>query len=192
MSPTGFKQLVSRIVALDHAAMLGVRKLRSRPLTAVLKGFTYSGTGQAWIVFSLTLNALEVTRVKLLPAQTEFLRASLCALLAWALGSLIKKRVDRFRPAGSMPGYVALITAPACKSFPSSHASSSIAFFVALLLSGHELAPYVGAWAAVVTFSRFYLGVHFPSDLLGGAVLGAACGSLIGPISSLLFGAARP
>ncbi len=93
----------------------------------------------------------------------------LAALLAWAIGAVLKPLIRRRRPSVKMAGYAAQARLPDAFSFPSSHASSSLAFFTALAVTGH------------VTFCRFYLGVHFPSDLVGGAGVGVLCGAFVVP-----------
>ena len=46
------------------------------------------------------------------------------------------------------------------------------------MMMGHPFAPFAALWAVGVSFSRVWLGVHFASDVLGGAVLGAIVGLL--------------
>lgn len=57
-------------------------------------------------------------------------------------------------------------------SFPSTHASASMALFFTLWQNHHAGAPYFGIWAALICYTRIYLGVHFFTDVLGGAILG--------------------
>lgn len=98
------------------------------------------------------------------------------SLLAWVVGSIVKRMVGRPRPTDE--GHSAAIEVPPCRSFPSSHAASTFAFAMALFRFGHPWAAFAGAWAVLVAFSRCLLGVHYPSDVIGGAGLGAACGLL--------------
>ena len=68
----------------------------------------------------------------------------------------------------------------ASHSFPSSHASVSFAFAVATALAARHwywVLPAL-AVAALISWSRIYLGLHFPSDILAGALVGAASGGL--------------
>lgn len=178
--------LFHSISALDRKIILALRDRRHPVFTQLLIVLTHSGSGTTWISASVILLILEFMHVKVLSSQTIFLRSMICSLIAWWLGSLIKKKVNRPRPEERIPGFEAEITAPKCQSFPSSHTGSAIALFTALWLSLHPYTPMIGYWALLVGFSRIYLGVHFPSDLIGGAILGMICGVFIIPIN-LLF-----
>lgn len=65
--------------------------------------------------------------------------------------------------------------------FVSSHAANSfnIAVFSLLLLRKRWFTIAILFWAAVVSYSRVYLGVHYPGDIIGGAILGVVIGSTI-------------
>lgn len=58
--------------------------------------------------------------------------------------------------------------------FVSSHAANTFAFaaFTALFFKNQKFAYFIYLWAVIVSYSRIYLGVHYPGDILGGAVLG--------------------
>lgn len=167
------------MVEFDRAAMLWVCGYRRPWLITAFRLVTWTGTGRAWAVFSLMLFVLEALRVHVVPAQATFLRTSLCALLAWGAARVVKRAVGRQRPSQVIVDYESAVPTPECGSFPSAHAAASIAFFVGLALLHHPLAGAVGAWALTVALSRFFLGVHFPTDLAGGAVLGSACGCIV-------------
>ncbi|MCG8700189.1 MAG: phosphatase PAP2 family protein [Bacteroidales bacterium] len=63
--------------------------------------------------------------------------------------------------------------------FVSSHAANSfgLATVLAFIFRNKYFNIFIFFWAALVSYSRIYLGVHYPGDILGGALLGAACGS---------------
>ena len=69
-----------------------------------------------------------------------------------------------------------LVTPPLDASFPSGHTAASFAAVFALRTAGSPLWKPALAAAVVIAFSRLYLYVHWPSDVLGGALLGAAVG----------------
>lgn len=96
-----------------------------------------------------------------------------CATVAgaYALNTAIKVAVGRRRP--ELAGLPALTRTPTQLSFPSAHASTSFAGALAYSRLGLPSAPLYGL-ATGLSLSRLYLGVHYPSDVLAGAVLGTA------------------
>lgn len=107
------------------------------------------------------------------PHRAQWLRATRSVLVAYALNTLLKTVVRRKRP--HLEKLPALISTPTSLSFPSAHASSSFAAahaYSALL----PAVPLYGA-ATAMALSRVYLGVHYPSDIAAGALLGALVGS---------------
>ena len=87
--------------------------------------------------------------------------------------SLIKPLFARIRPCHTLEDVRLLVGCGSGFSFTSSHATNNFAMAV---LIGHfwkKARPYLLVWAALVAWSRVYVGVHYPSDILGGAVLGS-------------------
>jgi undecaprenyl-diphosphatase len=92
-------------------------------------------------------------------------------LIYWVLKNTCRRR----RPPDILPGFRSLITASDCFSFPSGH---TCAAFLFAGLCSLEFGPWAACtlypWATCVGASRVFLGVHFPSDTLAGALLGSA------------------
>jgi undecaprenyl-diphosphatase len=91
-----------------------------------------------------------------------------------ALG--LKAATDRARPFETIPQADALLKATVGQSMPSGHAATSFAGAVILSYFLPRSAPYVFLLATAIAFSRIYVGVHYPSDVVAGAALGAAVG----------------
>ena len=103
----------------------------------------------------------------------------ICALLgpiAIGLNFAIKLIVRRPRPV--LEGLPPLGGAPSALSFPSAHATSSFACATAMTRIAPE-AAVLFVLAAAIALCRPYLGMHYPSDVLGGAVLGTALGMVV-------------
>lgn len=92
------------------------------------------------------------------------------------LTSLLKLAVDRERPYEVIPAADPLLRWDVAGSFPSGHAATSVAGAVILTYLIGRGGVWLGLLAAAVAFSRVYVGVHYPGDVLAGAVLGAAVG----------------
>lgn len=171
--------LLNQITRLDQQGMVWLQKWRTSGLTAIMKVLTHSGSGSVWIGSAAVLVLLTILKIEILPEQASFVRSMGCALIAWWIGSKVKKKINRPRPQDTIDGFRAAIKAPKCQSFPSSHTSSATALFVALMLNYHPLAGVVGGWALIVSFSRIYLGVHFFTDVFGGVAMGTFCGFFV-------------
>ncbi len=104
------------------------------------------------------------------PAIATGLAVGVTHLLTLAL----KELVDRPRPTGTEP----LVPMPDSASFPSGHASTAFAAAAALAVFGRSpwLRAALFATASAIALSRVWLGVHYPSDVVAGAIIGALVG----------------
>ena len=123
--------------------------------------------GGVWLAIGAIGQALDG------PQRARWRRATATVAGVYALNTLVKLVVRRPRP--SLPGLPALTGTPSRLSFPSAHASTSFAGALCYSRLGLPAAPLY-ALAASLSLSRLYLGVHYPSDVLAGALLGAAVG----------------
>lgn len=90
--------------------------------------------------------------------------------------SVIKPLVDRVRPCHELLDVRLLVGCGAGRSFPSSHAVNHFAGAWVLAHYLPKLRWIFFSIAGAVAFSRVYVGVHYPSDVVGGALIGAAIG----------------
>jgi undecaprenyl-diphosphatase len=113
--------------------------------------------------------------------------------MADALADLLKPVFERVRPCQAVQGLRLLVRCPHSFSMPSGHAISSFAAAAALFYLPRHFVPilarsYPLMLAAAVALSRVYLGVHYPSDVIVGALLG----SMVALLISLLFERLQP
>jgi undecaprenyl-diphosphatase len=124
----------------------------------VVRVFSYAGEhGGIWLVPGLL--------------RARWRAATRTVALAYVANQLVKLTVPRARPR--LDGLPALIKVGSDRSFPSAHATTSFAGARAYARLGVPAAPLY-ALAVAFAASRVWLGVHHPSDVLAGAVLGKA------------------
>ncbi|HEX6507579.1 MAG TPA: phosphatase PAP2 family protein [Chloroflexota bacterium] len=104
-------------------------------------------------------------------------------LLAEGIINLVlKPAIARERPYGQRgPGRLRtlLVKAPGPHSWPSAHAGASMAAAVVLSVYYPQFAPVFLALAVLIAYSRVYVGVHFPLDVLAGSAIGAICAATV-------------
>lgn len=109
------------------------------------------------------------------------------ASVTWGLGQALKRVFGRARPYDAPGGSRLLIGRPRGTSWPSSHPAVLLTF-VTVAARDLDLPPSVrgglAGLAAVVGASRVYLGVHYPSDVAAGLLLGRAVADLWSPVPS--------
>ena len=167
--------MLELIQTLDEAALRWIAEtLRTPFLDGFMKFYTSLGNG-GWLFIALGMLMLCFRGTRKAGA------ASLCAMTLGLLitNLTIKPLVGRPRPWVVMEAFVALVTSSDMNSFPSGHTCAAFAFAVALcvVLPQKRVKAAALIAAALMGFSRLYVGVHFPTDVLAGAAIGAICGA---------------
>jgi undecaprenyl-diphosphatase len=89
----------------------------------------------------------------------------------------LKPLIARVRPCNLNTNVLMLISRPVDFSFPSGHTSTSFSATIVIWRSNRKFGVFALLLAMLIAFSRLYLYVHYPTDLLAGAVLGMFCGA---------------
>jgi undecaprenyl-diphosphatase len=159
------------LVGLDRRVDRWVVHHRAGVFDHLFVWVTYAGKlGLVWVGIALVLALLWRRPGVLLLVVGADLSADACAYL-------LKLAVDRPRPFVRYALPKPLVANPHDSSFPSGHSATSFACATVLTALAPRLAPVWVALAAAVAFSRVYVGVHYPLDVIAGAGLGVLVGA---------------
>jgi membrane-associated phospholipid phosphatase len=158
------------LARLDRRALHAFRtRLHSPVLDRAAVAYTTTGEyGAIWIVAALAGAGLDSDR------RGDWLAAAALVPAALTVNAVVKRVVRRRRP--TLRGLPPIGRSPGTFSFPSGHAATSFAGAIAISALEPRLRTAVLAAAGLMTFTRPFLGVHYPSDVLVGAAVGTALG----------------
>lgn len=129
--------------------------------------------GVFWIILGIILLAFSKTR-----------KMGVCILLALAFSAILgegilKPLFARKRPFVTYPGIDLIISKPSGFSLPSGHTMSSFSAASVIFLNNKRYGIFAYILATLIAFSRLYLFVHYPSDVILGIILGCLVGYLV-------------
>ena len=163
---------------MDRNLQRWVVEHRADPFDPVFELLSYVGSfGLVWLVLAL---AISHTRGGLSWRRPWLLLQVVATIMAAELISgLLKLTLSRDRPPLAQPEPPPLVHLPATHSFPSGHATVSFACATVLAVAVPRLRWWLFALATLIGLSRVYVGVHYPADVLVGALLGVGLGLLV-------------
>ena len=142
---------------------------------------TLGNGGMIWIVIAALLLCSKKYR------KTGIVMAA-GLVMSLVVGNLIlKPLVARPRPFQVKTGIELIINAPKDFSFPSGHTLASVISAVILLIEKRSFGVWATVLAVLIAFSRLYLHVHFPTDVIFGAILGIIIGCSASKIVNYFF-----
>ena len=163
------------LFSIDSALLDWLVAHRTPVVDSLMWAMTQIGrAGTVWLALGIGAAALRRANV------SGVWQMGLALLLTLLMSdAVLKPVVHRVRPYDVVADFPVLGERPGNASFPSGHAASS--FAAALSLSRAWPAARVPLWtlAVLISVSRAYLGVHYPSDVVGGALVGLACAVLV-------------
>jgi len=177
--------MISQLTTIDRNIFLFINHLPHNPFLnyffAFLAGISYGGF--IWFAIAVTVFVWEEIKDK----KSLFAQV-LAGLLTFILVELLLKNIfGRLRPEFSIPSTIVILDFTNSLSFPSGHAA--MAFAGAYILSRKHrkwgLLYYVLAF--LISFSRIYLGKHYPSDVVAGMMIGTLIGYISVKISEYVF-----
>ena len=161
-----------REMGIEFRILDFIQGMRTPVGDAVMCFITKLGNaGMIWIVLAVILLLIPKTR-----KTGIIILAALCIDLVVCNG-ILKNLYARIRPCDVNTQIQLLIARPDDFSFPSGHTAASFAAVAALYFSGErKLWKPALVLACLIAFSRLYLYVHYPTDILGGILVGIAAG----------------
>lgn len=163
------------IQSADFAVLEFIQeKLRCGFLDTLMPLITHLGDkGIIWILTAIVLLFFKEHR----RCAVTLLLGLLAGVI---IGNLIMKNIfDRSRPCWLEPIENMLVAIPRDYSFPSGHTMSSAIAATVLMLRDRRIGIPAAVLAVLIAFSRLYLYVHFPTDVLGGAAVGVLIGIVV-------------
>lgn len=152
---------------MDFQILYLINNLHNNILDKIMIALTNLGdAGIIWIIIAVILLFIKKTR-----------KCGILMLISMVLGliignGIIKNVVQRQRPCWIDTNILLLIPNPTDFSFPSGHTLASFEAAVMILLHSKRWGIPAIILSILIAFSRMYLFVHFPTDILGGAILG--------------------
>ena len=163
------KQILMTARDLDRALFGAIFRLKWAPLTGVMRWFTVAGTaGALWGVIAAAAFLVTGFQIPDLAVPWGAIAVS------WILAEGTKYLFDRRRPFIYDTSIAPLIKTPSSSSFPSGHSATAGAGALTLSFLYPSLALLLVPAGLMTMISRIYLGVHYPFDVLVGALIGMA------------------
>lgn len=181
--------MLEKVKSLDESLFLWLNSFHYEFLDSLMLLITHRLTWIPFYVMMLVYLYQNIKKQKILTILTIILAVGLAD---YVTSGLMKPYFMRPRPCYN-PNFTAFIHVPGkCGGqfgFASSHAANSFALFTALFLRlgwHNNWTKFTLIWAVVVSYSRIYVGVHYPADILVGMLVGFVIASLVKK-SSMLY-----
>lgn len=177
--------MIDLIYSFDNAILDFLQSIHFPLLNKLMVFVTTLGNGgMLWIILTLAMLFFKKTR-----------KAGIASAIALVFSLIIcnltlKELVERARPMfQEFAEYEKLIKTPSDWSFPSGHTTSAFASALAAsyILRNKPFTIASVTLAAVIAFSRLYLYVHFPTDVIAGVIIGFVCAALGVIITNILY-----
>lgn len=167
--------MFDKLLEIDGEILLWIQQhLRADFLNPVVKGITYLGNGGI-LMIALCIILMIIPKTRRLGIVCS------CSLAATFLlnNLLLKNIVARTRPYEAVDGLSRIIGQQSDYSFPSGHSGASFAVAVPIFKEcPRRIGVPVLILAFLIALSRLYVGVHYPTDIIAGILLGTLFGTL--------------
>lgn len=162
------------MAAIELQGLNLIQQMRTAWLDHIMVFITKLGNGGlVWIAIGLLLLVSKKHR------KTGVFMLAALAIEVILCNGILKPLVARVRPCDVNSGVKLLVSRPTDYSFPSGHTGASFAAAGVLWLRGEKGRYGAYILAGLLAFSRMYLYVHYPTDILGGIVIGSLSAGVV-------------
>lgn len=184
--------MIDSLISADNELMLLLNGMHNDFFDTFMSIFSGRFT---WIPMYVALAYVIVARYKARTAVVAMICVGLTILLADQIcASVIRPEIARLRPSNldnPLSAYIHIVNGyrGGPYGFPSCHAANSfaLAFLSSLLVRRRAFTLLIFLWAFLNSYSRIYLGVHYPGDIIVGALIGCLCALTVYVPAKALF-----
>ncbi|MCR5539764.1 MAG: phosphatase PAP2 family protein [Ruminococcus sp.] len=165
--------MFEKVIEMDGQFLLWIQEnIRTDALTPIVKGITYSANGGAILIAAaLILMIIPKTR------KLGFLCAAALVFNTLICNVILKNIIARVRPYEVIDDLKLMVGKQNDWSFPSGHASGGFCMSTVIFREApRKIGIPVLIFALLISLSRLYVGVHYPSDVICGIILGTLTG----------------
>lgn len=164
--------MIANFLTLDGSILIWIQENLRGVMDSFMVFYTHLGDGGVlWLAICVVMCIFSETR------RTGYMALSSMAFGVICTNVILKNVFNRVRPYEVVSGLSTLIGAQHDSSFPSGHttAAFAVAMIVARYAPERWMIAGVSVLAILMAFSRLYVGVHYPSDIIGGILVGIFC-----------------
>lgn len=164
--------MIESITQTDLSILLWIQaNLRNSIVTPFLQFISFLGNGGLFFIV-LNIILLFLVRHRKLAVSLAFAQI----IQAITVNLIVKKLIARPRPYSIESTLIPLVTQLKDYSFPSGHTATAVCMTVVCYLTDYKKAGHISlVFSILMAFSRMYVGVHYPTDIIGGILTGILC-----------------
>ena len=175
MDSSALRQVARELDALDRAAYLAGHTTPTPGLDRAVAGISRAADhSKIWLSVAAAMSLLGPR-----PRRAAVVGMAAVAATSGLVNVAVKPLVRRERPSRLETVRTHVVPMPVSASYPSGHTASAFAFSAAVGGAVPELDSALRLAATTVGYSRVHTGVHYPGDVIAGALIGAGIGSLV-------------
>lgn len=164
------------MITLDVSLFYFINNSLANPIFDSVMPFITELRNIWWLYIAMIIGSIFTYKKPIISFIIIVSLALTLGLTDWINSIFIKDLLSRPRPCHTLPNVHLLVPCGTGYSFPSSHAANNFAIITFLIGVRGRYIPYIAFFCTMVSLSRIFVGVHYPSDILGGGLVGTTFG----------------